>query len=81
MYQGWWPGPDFARFSSTLRDVPPCSTTVAVAVGVVGPKESVVWSQRLDLVLLQQGQTAEYKPRPLLICILASAIVLHSYVF
>jgi hypothetical protein len=48
-----------------------------LSCNLVGPR-SVVWLQRQDLVRLQ-GQTAEYKPRPLLICILVNAIVFYFH--
>jgi hypothetical protein len=39
-----------------------CATTVNAELAY-SAQESVVWSQRLDLLRLQ-GKTAEYKPRP-----------------
>ena len=59
-----------------------CATTVDVAVGIVDPRKYhvVTMTRFTDLVRLQQGQTAEYKPRPLLTCILASAIVLYFHI-
>jgi len=59
--------PDFARFGSTFVTYRHAYCATIVDVGVVG----------LGTCRVLHGQAAEYKPWPLLICILSSAIVLN----
>jgi hypothetical protein len=69
-----------ARFVTYRRAY--CASTVDVVAGVdrvIGPRKCcVVTTFGFSSPALAAGHTAEFKPRPLLICILASVIV---YIF